>query len=101
MKSALVIGLISFIAGIACTLLGLALMALIGFQAEPSFIEYPTGDSSSMSAPIVDTQILVPTASNITLPTASNITPAQQDAIRHAYEAIDKADKAAEYRRSE
>jgi hypothetical protein len=93
MKSVLIIGLLSFIAGVGCTLLGLALLALIGFQDEPAFIAYPdVGATGAAGAP----EMVLPT-----IPTTTTITPVQQEAIQQAYEAIDKADKAFEYRRDE
>ena len=103
MKSVWFIGLVSFFAGIGFTLLSLAFVALVGYRAAPEFVEYPadmaigaTGATGSAGAPTTPT---APTVELMDAARNATITPAQREAIQHAYEAIDKADKSFEYQR--
>ncbi len=103
MKSVWFIGLVSFFAGIGFTLLSLAFIALVGYRAAPEFVEYPAdlGATGSAGAPelILPTTPTAPTVELMDAARNATITPAQREAIQHAYEAIDKADKSFEYRR--
>lgn len=79
-----IVGTIGFVLGVATCVFGLILIAILGLQAEPAFVDY------SAAAQPTDIQ---PSAEMY-----SHMSPTQQAAVEKAYQAIDKVDKAAEYR---